>query len=85
MAGALIRPQTVSVTTGTNGTCPTPLQQKNLLVQCSSLDDTIKGLLKMMPVGARTATYIPAEAVEQMSLDCAPGGFLRARAAHSGL
>mmetsp|Transcript_27205 Transcript_27205/g.72023 ORF Transcript_27205/g.72023 Transcript_27205/m.72023 type:complete len:109 (+) Transcript_27205:48-374(+) len=52
------------------GKIPTgPHAGKNIFDKDVPLDDTIKGLLKMMPVGARTATYIPAEAVEQMSLD----------------
>mmetsp|Transcript_67380 Transcript_67380/g.119249 ORF Transcript_67380/g.119249 Transcript_67380/m.119249 type:complete len:103 (-) Transcript_67380:340-648(-) len=42
---------------------------KNIFDKDVPGDEMIKGLLKMMPVGARTCTYLPADAVATLSKD----------------
>jgi len=46
-----------------------PHAGKNIFDKDVPSEELIKGILKMMPVGARTATYLPAEAVEQLGND----------------
>lgn len=43
--------------------------RKSFLEKDTPMQETIDGLLGIMPVGCRTVTYIPAEAMEQMGKD----------------
>ena len=41
--------------------------RKSFLEKDTPFNETIDGLLGLMPVGARNVTYVPAEAVEELS------------------
>ena len=52
-----------SIAAGTLG------NKKSFLDKDTPMQETIDGLLGIMPVGARNVTYIPADAMEKMSKD----------------
>ena len=43
--------------------------RKSFLEKDTPFQETVEGLLGLMPVGARNVTYLPAEAVEAMQKD----------------
>lgn len=55
-----------------------PRQPKSIFDKDVPPEEMIQGLLKMMPVGARTVTILPPEAVEEMAKEGKPRPAVRA-------